>query len=287
MRPLGTDYVSVLHRAFSERWLDWYPAEGKRSGAYSNGGAYDVHPYILLNYLGQYNDVSTLAHELGHTMHSYYSNKTQPYATGGLPDVRRGSGVDVQRGAADRLHAEADQGRADAAVAARQLSRKHQGHRIPADAVCRVRAADARNGAEGRADYRRCARQAVLRHHQALLRPRSEASSSSTTTSRTNGATFPHFYSDFYVFQYATSFTAAQMLAAQVLAGDAAATDALSDVHLAPEARSIPIDLLKEAGVDMTTDEPLDHDDADDEPRDGRDRADSRTAVTELSRRHR
>ena len=68
-------------RAFSERWLDWYPAEGKRSGAYSNGGAYDVHPYMLLNYLGQYNDVSTLAHELGHTMHSYYSNKTQPYAT--------------------------------------------------------------------------------------------------------------------------------------------------------------------------------------------------------------
>src|SRR5687767_6103096 len=78
-RPLGAEYVSVLQRAFNQRWLDWYPAEGKRSGAYSNGGAYDVHPYILLNYLGQYNDVSTLAHELGHTMHSYYSNKTQPY----------------------------------------------------------------------------------------------------------------------------------------------------------------------------------------------------------------
>ena len=55
------------------------------SGAYSNGGAYDVHPYMLLNYNGKYTDVSTLAHELGHTMHSYFSNKTQPFATAGYP----------------------------------------------------------------------------------------------------------------------------------------------------------------------------------------------------------
>jgi oligoendopeptidase F len=79
--PLGRDYQAVVQRAFNERWLDWQPTEGKRSGAYSNGGAYDVHPYMLLNYLGQYNDVSTLAHELGHTMHSYFSNKTQPFPT--------------------------------------------------------------------------------------------------------------------------------------------------------------------------------------------------------------
>ena len=85
MAPLGTQYVSVVQQAFNDRWLDWYPTEGKRSGAYSNGGAYDVHPYMLLNYLGQYNDVSTLAHELGHTMHSYYSNKTQPFATASYP----------------------------------------------------------------------------------------------------------------------------------------------------------------------------------------------------------
>ena len=84
MRPLGAEYTGVLERGFRDRWVDWYPTEGKVSGAYSNGGAYDVHPYILLNYLGQYNDVSTLAHELGHTMHSYYSNKVQPYPDGQL-----------------------------------------------------------------------------------------------------------------------------------------------------------------------------------------------------------
>jgi oligoendopeptidase F len=87
--PLGHDYAGVVQRAFRERWIDLYPNEGKRSGAYSNGGAYDVHPYMLLNYIGQFNDVSTLAHELGHTMHSYYSNKTQPYAPYIRPSLRR------------------------------------------------------------------------------------------------------------------------------------------------------------------------------------------------------
>ena len=81
LKPLGTDYTSVVAKAFNERWIDLLPNEGKRSGAYSNGGAYDVHPFMLLNYNGKYTDVSTLAHELGHTMHSYYSNKMQPFAT--------------------------------------------------------------------------------------------------------------------------------------------------------------------------------------------------------------
>src|SRR2546421_2248019 len=85
MRPLGAEYCDVVRRSFHERWIDVFPTAGKRSGAYSEGGAYDVHPYMLLNYLGQYNDVSTLAHELGHTMHSYYSNTVQPYALANYP----------------------------------------------------------------------------------------------------------------------------------------------------------------------------------------------------------
>ena len=85
MAPLGADYRAVLQRAFNERWIDLFPSPGKRSGAYSQGGAYDVHPYMLINYNSKYTDVSTLAHELGHTMQSYYSNKTQPYALANYP----------------------------------------------------------------------------------------------------------------------------------------------------------------------------------------------------------
>lgn len=79
LKPLGSEYTSILQKGFNERWIDYYPTNGKRSGAYSTGGEYDQHPYILMNWTDDYNSVSTFAHELGHTMHSYLSNKNQPY----------------------------------------------------------------------------------------------------------------------------------------------------------------------------------------------------------------
>lgn len=80
LKPLQSDYLATVKKAFDNRWIDFMPTIGKRSGAYSTGGAYDVHPYILMNWNDDYESVSTLAHELGHTMHSYYSNTTQPFA---------------------------------------------------------------------------------------------------------------------------------------------------------------------------------------------------------------
>ena len=78
LAPLGEEYIKVLRRAFDERWIDVVPNKGKRSGAYSSG-CYDSAPYLLLNFDGTLNDVFTLAHELGHSMHSYYSNLNQHY----------------------------------------------------------------------------------------------------------------------------------------------------------------------------------------------------------------
>lgn len=75
---LGKDYIDILKSAFTNRWIDIYNNKGKRSGAYS-GGSYDTYPYVLLNFEGTLNDVSTIAHELGHSMHSYYSHNKQPY----------------------------------------------------------------------------------------------------------------------------------------------------------------------------------------------------------------
>lgn len=79
-KPLGEEYTAALKKAFSEGWVDIYPNKDKESGAYSSG-LYDVHPFVKMNFNGKYDAVSTLAHELGHAMHSYFSSKNQPYAT--------------------------------------------------------------------------------------------------------------------------------------------------------------------------------------------------------------
>jgi oligoendopeptidase F len=75
----------VLQKAFDDRWIDYYATDGKRSGAYSTGSEYDQHPYILMNWTDDYNSLSTLAHELGHTMHSYLSNKNQQFQNSQYP----------------------------------------------------------------------------------------------------------------------------------------------------------------------------------------------------------
>jgi oligoendopeptidase F len=256
MAPLGADYTGVLQRAFKERWLDWYPTEGKVSGAYSNGGAYDVHPYMLLNYLGQYNDVSTLAHELGHTMHSYYSNKAQPYPTAAYPTFvaevastfNEALLIDHMlkqiKDPAMRLALLGNYLEGIKATVFRQTQfaefelRMHEmgqkGEPITGDALARLYLDITRKyyGHEQKVaivdDY--------IAHEWSYI---------------------PHFYRDFYVFQYATSFTAAEALSAKVLAGDAAATRRYL-AFISAGGSNYPVDLLKTAGVDMTTDEPLD-----------------------------
>ena len=78
LKPLGEEYLNIFQEGIKEGWIDIYPSKGKRGGAYSSGD-YETMPYVLLNYDYKLNDVSTLAHEMGHSIHSYYSRKTQPY----------------------------------------------------------------------------------------------------------------------------------------------------------------------------------------------------------------
>ncbi len=85
LEPMGKEYIATLDKAFGSGWIDFLPNTGKRSGAYSSGAAYDVHPYILMNWNDDYESVSTLAHELGHTMHSYFSSRNQPFSTADYP----------------------------------------------------------------------------------------------------------------------------------------------------------------------------------------------------------
>ena len=79
LKPLGESYTSIISKAFESRWIDFYPNPGKRSGFYGDPGAYGEHPYILMNYTGRYSDVPIIAHELGHALHKYFAEKTQPF----------------------------------------------------------------------------------------------------------------------------------------------------------------------------------------------------------------
>jgi oligoendopeptidase F len=255
MRPLGGDYTGVLERGFRDRWVDWYPTDGKVSGAYSNGGAYDVHPYILLNYLGQYNDVSTLAHELGHTMHSYYSNKVQPYPTANYTTfVAEVASTFNEALLIDHVLKQIDDAPTRLSLLGNLLEgikstvfrqtqfaefelRLHQmgekGEPITGEALCE-RYLDICRRYYGHAEGV-CVVDDYIQHEWSFI---------------------PHFYREFYVFQYATSFCAAEALSAKVLAGDTATRDRYL-TFLGRGGSAYPIDLLRDAGVDMTTDEPL------------------------------
>jgi oligoendopeptidase F len=253
--PLGHDYVSTIQKAFTDRWIDLLPNDGKRSGAYSND-VYGVHPYMLLNYNGQYSDVSTLAHELGHTMQSYLSDKTQPFATADYPifvaevastfneallndyllkqikddDAR----LSILGGYLENIKATVFRQTQFAEFELRLHEMAQKGQPITGDALAKLYLDITRKyyghdkGVSVVDDY--------IAHEWSVI---------------------PHFYSDFYVFQYATSFTASEALAAKVKSGDAAATKRYLS-FLSAGGSKYPIDLLKDAGVDMTTDEPLD-----------------------------
>lgn len=255
LRPLGGDYLAVIARAFDERWLDLLPNAGKRSGAYSQGGAYDVHPYMLINYNGRFRDVSTLAHELGHTMQSYYSNKTQPFATANYPifvaevastfneallidsvlkDTKNDAARlrvlgDVLEGIKGTLFRQTQF--AEFELRAHQIA--EQGEPLTGDALDKL--------------YMEIAKK-YYGHDQGVCVVDPEVAHEWTSV--------PHFYFNFYVFQYATSFTASAALSEKVLAGDPAATQRYR-AFLTAGGSKYPIELLKDAGVDMTTREPL------------------------------
>jgi oligoendopeptidase F len=254
--PLGADYQATIQKAFADRWIDLLPNPGKRSGAYSSGGVYDVHPYMLINYNGKYADVSTLAHELGHTMQSYFSNRAQPFPTAGYPI----------------FVAEV------ASTFNESLLNDYMLKQIKDDATKLSLLGNYLENIKGTVFRQTQFAEFELRMHEMAQKGQPITGDSLATlyldiTRRYYGhdqkicivddyvahewSFVPHFYRDFYVFQYATSFTASEALAAKVKAGDPAATKRYL-AFLSAGGSKDPIDLLKDAGVDMTTDEPLD-----------------------------
>lgn len=256
LRPMGKEYTEVVAKAFRERWIDMYPNEGKRSGAYSNGSAYDVHPYILMNYNGKYDDMSTLTHELGHTMHSYFSNKTQPFPLADYPIfVAEVASTFNEALLIDYMLKNIKDDETRLSLLGNFLEgikgtvfRQTQFAEFELKVHELAEKGEALTGEKFSEIYQDITRK-YYGHEKGVCIVDDEI--------KVEWAYIPHFYYNFYVFQYATSFTASAALSEKALQGDKETIKRFMK-FISSGSSEYPVELLKEAGVDMTTSQPFD-----------------------------
>ena len=254
--PLGPEYTSALKKGFESRWIDWFPAPGKRSGAYMQD-VYGVHPYMLLNYLGGYNDVSTLAHEAGHAMHSWLTDKHQAFPNSDYSIfVAEVASTLNENLLFHRMLDEAKDDETRLFLLGQRLEsfrttffRQAMFGEFEAKIHERVDAGDTLTG------------DALDKIYLDLVRTYYGHDKGFCSVDELFGiewAAVPHFYYDFYVYQYATSLMASTAIADKIVTekGTTQARDAYLR-FLSSGSSAYPLDLLKAAGVDMTSSAPF------------------------------
>ncbi|RPA60866.1 oligoendopeptidase F [Aerococcus agrisoli] len=246
LAPLGEQYLKDLEKAFDEKWIDVYENEGKRSGAYSSG-AYDTNPYVLLNWQDSLNDLYTLVHELGHSMHSYYTRTNQPYVYG------------------------------DYSIFVAEIASTTNENLLTSYLLDTIKDKEAQiyilnhylDGVKGT-----IFRQTQFAEFEKFMHE-SDASGQPLTadflsdnyfdlnkkyygpaigddrTIALEWSRIPHFYMNYYVYQYATGFSAANTLAKRMVAGEDGAVDKYL-TYLKSGSSDFPINVMKKAGIDMT-----------------------------------
>jgi oligoendopeptidase F len=249
---LGDEYSSILSKAFTDRWIDIPECKGKRSGAYSSG-CYDSVPYILMNFNGTLNHVFTLAHELGHSMHSYYSKHAQEYH---YADYR----IFVAEVASTTnellLHDSLIKSSDDKKFKLYLLNHLADGIRgtvyrqtMFAEFEKMIHA-QLEEGTPLTADgLSESYFNLNAKYHGPGMQPDQKI--------EMEWARIPHFYYNFYVYKYATGFSAAAALSKGILEGDQDKIDAYISFLKAGSTKDV-LDILKDAGVDMTTSAPVD-----------------------------
>lgn len=252
LKPLGKEYLSILQEGFDNGWIDIYENEGKRSGAYS-WGAYGTHPFVLLNFQNTLNNTFTLAHEMGHAIHSYYSDKTQPITYAGyrifvaevastcneallMAHLIANSKDKKEKAYLINYHLEQFRGTlyrqtmfAEFEMLTHQMA--EEGKALTADTLCSLYY-DLNKKYYG---------EHVIADEDIAL----------------EWARIPHFYRSFYVYQYATGYSAAIALSKRILEKGETAVDEYIHNFLCGGSSKDPIELLKGAGVDMSTKEPV------------------------------
>jgi oligoendopeptidase F len=252
---LGKTYQDILLKALQDRWIDVYPNPGKRSGAYMEGLAYDVHPYILLNFKGKFSDVSTLAHELGHAVHSSFSNKNQAYVNSRYPiflaevasTVNEALLIDYvlknTRDTAMKIsllghYLEEFRG---------TLFRQTQFAEFELQIHETVERGEALTGEKFSRIYL-----GILKKYYG----HQEKICFIDDLYGIEWAYIPHFYYNFYVFQYSTSFTAAQAIVSKILEGEKDMVNRYLQ-FLSSGCSEYAIPTLQKLGIDMVSPAPF------------------------------
>ena len=251
IKPLGDEYISIFNEGVEKRWIDVYENKGKRSGAYSSG-MYDTMPYVLLNYNHDLNDVSTLAHEMGHSIHSYYSRKTQPYmyASYTIFSAEIASTTNEILLINDLINKETDKSKKLYLVNQELEQIRTTVYRQLMFAEFELLTHEAIENGEALTakEYNDMWIELNQRYFGAEMIVDKDI--------EVEWARIPHFYSDFYVYQYATGYAAASAFAKSILLGKENAIDDYKG-FLKAGGSKYPIDAIKEAGVDMTSSKPL------------------------------
>ena len=250
LHPLGEEYRAILKEGFENRWIDVYENEGKRSGAYSAGAA--VHPYVLLNYTGTLDSQFTLAHEMGHALHSYLSNKHQnPIDADYVIFVAEVASTCNEALLMEHLLANTTDKR-ERAYLINHFLEQFKGTLYRQTMFAEFELIMGRLIGEGKTLTAEILCEEYKKLNELYFGPDMVVDDEIAM----EWARIPHFYYNYYVFQYATGYSAAIALSRKILSeGESAVKDYLG--FLSGGCSKSPIDLLKGAGVDMTSPEPV------------------------------
>ncbi|MDR2737272.1 MAG: oligoendopeptidase F [Gracilibacteraceae bacterium] len=251
LQPLGVGYLDVLDMAFSRQWIDIYENEGKTSGAYS-WGTFKSHPYVLLNHQDTLDSLFTLAHELGHALHSYYSDKTQPHIYAGYKIFVAEVASTLNE---SLLIRHLIQKSSDPAAKAYLLN--HYLDQFRGTVFRQTMFAEFERDIHGAVEKKEALTHEGLSARYAELNTRYYGPGVEVDDKIPfEWVRIPHFYNAFYVYKYATGFSAATALAQQILEEGQPAVDRYLK-FLSGGGSDYPINLLRGAGVDMERPEPV------------------------------
>lgn len=246
LKPLGEEYLDVVKKAFAERWIDVVENQGKRSGAYSSG-AYDTQPYILLNWHDRLDELYTLVHEMGHSAHSYFTRHTQPYVYGDYSIFLAEIASTTNENLLTSYLLETEK---DPKIRAYIINHYLDGFKGTifrqtqfAEFEHFIHTEDAAGTPLTSEHLSKFYGELNAKYYGPIVVNDEEI--------KDEWARIPHFYYNYYVYQYATGFSAASALAKRIVEGEPDALDKYL-TYLKSGSSDYPIEVMKKAGVDMT-----------------------------------